>query len=87
MIQNSTNTTRYKFLMPAEQTECLKQKKYSKMINMFRLGNEEGGKRYWQTDERKKCRIYGPENETLEHLSNHCAPDLNITRSSIKDPE
>ena len=34
----------------------------------MRVGNEEIANRYWLSDERRKCRLCGEEQETLEHV-------------------
>lgn len=34
----------------------------------FRLGNEMRKGRYWECEERRKCRLCGEEVETWEHL-------------------
>ena len=36
------------------------------------MGNEMGG-RYWETEEERKCRVCGGEEETWEHVLDRCS--------------
>ena len=46
------------------------------IIARFRCGNEELKNRYWETEERRKCRICGAEEENLEHLKEKCKEEI-----------
>lgn len=41
----------------------------------FRLGNEMRKGRYWECEERRKCRLCGEEVETWEHVWERCRAD------------
>jgi len=41
-----------------------------------RLGNEERMNRYWEPEEKRKCRLCQGERETLDHLTKNCRPNL-----------
>ncbi|XP_077255453.1 uncharacterized protein LOC143893678 [Temnothorax americanus] len=41
-------------------------------VARFRLGNEIGESRYWEAEEKKKCRLCGNKEETWEHVWEEC---------------
>jgi len=38
----------------------------------FRLGTETKANRYWEIEEKRKCRLCGKEEETLQHVFETC---------------
>lgn len=50
-----------------------RKKEEVRTIARFRVGNEERNNKFWEEDEKKKCRICYLGKETLDHLRGICA--------------
>lgn len=53
------------------------------MIARFRCCNEWRGERYWESEERKLCRVCGWKEETWQHMKEECSTRTELTEEDL----
>jgi len=77
-LEKSRFAMEYKNLVPEamKKPEYLRKENNSRrameMKARFRLGTETKANRYWEIEEKRKCRLCGKEEETLQHVFETC---------------
>ena len=78
-IENAKYNRRYIGIIEEKLPNYLMEKgsKGSQKIRArLRCGNEELSNRYWENEEKRRCRICAEKEETLEHLTKECLPEI-----------
>ena len=88
-IEKSRYNKKYKYIRTTELPEYMKRpgkNNKHKIIARFRTGNEEEENKYWLKD-RKRCRVCGEGEDSVEHMVNECMMDKNWTWRAVLEED